>query len=70
MPGKWRSTAELKSLRCARSFGNGRRAWQGSKFVVDEILRNQCIEKLEWNLGVGIEKLKTDVWQTYVGNHE
>ena len=38
--------------------------------MVDEILRNQPIEKLEWNLRVGIEKLKTDVWQAHVGNHE
>lgn len=38
--------------------------------MVDEILRNQCIENLEWNPGVGVGKLKTDVWQAHVGNHE
>lgn len=47
--------------------GGGVAGWL---FVVDEILRNQCIEKLEWNLGVRMEKLKTDVWQAYVRNHE
>lgn len=37
--------------------GGGVAGWL---FVVDEILRNQCFEKLEWNLGVRIEKLITD----------